>query len=205
MSSNIIATANSTSAASAVSYAAAAATLRSPTPVKYVPLHRRPLSDTASQRSASPTPSDASTSTLVDSTAPQPQKSRVYNIATLLQLSHEPEVKLISLERREVLKQTLPEIVMNRKLRKMTEFHVIQERAKTRPQVQRDTTPQQVAQGPNPPRAPITSSQQQQRQRPGQRRQPRAIGTERRRNASKVVDEASWRTLRPLRLPAVAV
>lgn len=198
MSSNVIAT----YAPSAVSYAAAAAIPRSPSPVKYVPVHRRPSSETGSQRSASPTPSEASTSTLVDATAPQPQKSRVYSIATLLLLSHEPEIKLISLDRREMLKEKFPEIVMNRKLRKATEFHVIQERAKTREQVQREAPPpQQKVQGPNPPHVSVTApQQQQQRQRPGQRRQARPIGTEKRRNASKVVSEASWRTLRPSRL-----
>ncbi len=110
-----------------------------------------------------------------------------------------------------MLKQTLPEIVMNRKLRKATEFHVIQERAKTKEQVQREALTQLKQNVQNPklhhvPAAPSQQQQQQQRQRPGQRRQPRAIGTERRRNASKVVDEASWRTLRPMRLPsAVAI
>lgn len=128
-------------------------------------------------------------------------ESRVYSIATLLLLSHEPEIKPISVHHREMLKEKFPEIVMNRKLRKATEFHVIQERAKTREQVQREAPmPQQK---PNPHHIPV--AQPQQRQRPGQRRQPRPIGTDKRRNASKVVDEAGWRTLRPSRLPGVVV
>lgn len=193
------------STASAVSYAAAAAQTSSS--AKYVPIHRRARSssDATSHRSASPTPSDC---TLVSSTSPSTSKylqslthslfltmgllvlePRVYSIATLLELSHDPEIKLISLEQKERVKKVLPEIVMNRKMRKALEYHAIQERVRAKVQAQS-----------NPTDKPVTLTQQQQRQRPWQRRQGRS-GAERKRNAGKVVDEVSWRNLR---LPSVA-
>lgn len=131
---------------------------------------------------------------------------RVYSITTLLHLSHEPEIKVISLEQKERLKQVLPEVVMNRKMRKAMEYHAIQERvrAKAQAQAQRNTTNSPSKKSNDAHSQPASGKpekqQQQQRQRPRQRRPSRA-GAERRRNASKVVDEASWRTLR---LPPVS-
>jgi len=209
MSSSIALTSlNGTLADSTASYAAAAARPASPA-AKYVPVHRRHDVDTSSQRSVSPTPSDCSTSTLVSSTSPS-TKPRVYSIATLLHLSHEPEIRVISVEQKEKLKEVLPEIVMNRKMRKALEYHAIQERIRAKAQAQTkakaqpkatNNPPSKKLNGPHAqstPNKPVTS-QQQQKQRPRQQMPGRA-SAEKRRNANKVA-EAGWRGVR---LPAVS-
>ncbi|KAF9446043.1 hypothetical protein P691DRAFT_777144 [Macrolepiota fuliginosa MF-IS2] len=202
---------NNSLADSTASYAAAAAAAatRPASPGKYVPVHRRHDGDTSSQRSVSPTPSDASTSTLVSSTSPS-TKPRVYSIATLLHLSHEPEIRVIAMEQKEKLKEALPEIVMNRKMRKALEYHAIQERIRAKAQAQTKAKPQTKAANNPPskkPNSPYTQStpnkpvpsQQQQKQRPRQQMPSRA-SAEKRRNANKA-PEAGWRGVR---LPAVA-
>ncbi|KAF5356846.1 hypothetical protein D9756_006806 [Leucocoprinus leucothites] len=193
--------------ASAATYAAAAAQPQSP--AKYVPVHRRAhASDDAAPHPRSPSPalSDTSTVTLVAPEAPS-TKSRVYSITTLLQLAHEPEIKLVSLAQKDKLRDTAPEIVMNRKMRKALEYHAIQERMRVKALAQATEIPLKDAHdasSPNPhpiSDVPIKFSPQQQRQRPGARRSVRS-SAERRRNVSKAVDAASWRTFR---LPSVAV
>ncbi|KXN84056.1 hypothetical protein AN958_00506 [Leucoagaricus sp. SymC.cos] len=210
-----------------VSYAAAAAAAAQ-SPAKYVPVHRRApgsSGNAAPHRSPSPTPSDASTSTLV---GPETSSTSgyqlscaainhllnylfvveplVYSIDDLLHLAHNPEIKLISLAQKDKLRETMPEIVMNRKMRKASEYHAIQERVRAKAQ---DHTQSQnkndhhatetPVKNPHPhpvSGAPVKLSQQ--RQRPGMRKP----GVERRRNANKVMDGASWRVFR---LPSVAV
>lgn len=179
MSSTIVSTA---------SYAAAAA--RPSSPAKYVPVHKRTPSDIGStlQRSSSPVPSESTT------TSSSSSHSRVYSIAELLDFSREPEVKAITVEQREKLKKELPEIVMSRKMRKATEYHMIQERVRANAVAHAQA---QLAQVTKPKNNLPAAATQQPRQRPGQRRMPRTVG---RRNATKIVDEASWRALRPGRV-----
>ncbi|KAJ3570719.1 hypothetical protein NP233_g4213 [Leucocoprinus birnbaumii] len=189
------------SSTTVVTYAGAAA--QSQSPAKYVPVHRRANAsdDVTSHRSASPTPSEASTATLVAAEAPAP-KSRTYSITTLLHLAHDPEIKLISLAQKEKLRETAPEIVMNRKMRKALEYHAIQERVRAKALTQPTETPSKDVPHPHPiSDAPVKFSPQPQRQRPGMRR-PGRPAAERRPNVSKAMDAASWRTFR---LPSVAV
>jgi hypothetical protein len=127
----------------------------------------------------------------------------VYSINTLLHLAQDPEIKLISLAQKDRLRETVPEIVMNRKMRKALEYHAIQERvrAKSLAQTQHDITENSNYPHPHPISDAPVKLPPQQRQRPGMRRNGRTA-VERRRNVNKPLDDASWRTFR---LPSVAV
>ncbi|KXN93135.1 hypothetical protein AN958_00059, partial [Leucoagaricus sp. SymC.cos] len=130
----------------------------------------------------------------------------VYSISTLLHLAHNPKIKLISLAQKDKLREAMPEIVMNRKMRKALEYHVIQERVRAKAQdhaQSQNKNDHHATETPvkNPHPHPVSGAPvklSQQRQRPGMRKP----GVERRRNANKVMDEASWRVFR---LPSVAV
>lgn len=121
-------------------------------------------------------------------------ESQVYSITTLLHLAHDPEIKLVSMVQREKIRETSPEIVMSRKMRKSLEFNAIQERLRVRALVQ---PTENIRASDHPHSTPSKSSlklpQQPQRQRLRAKRQP---------SPNKAMEEASWRIFR---LPFVAV
>jgi hypothetical protein len=130
---------------------------------------------------------------------------RVYSIATLLDISHDPEIKLISQVIKEKVKETAPEIVMNRKMKKSIEYHAIQERVRVKQekreqQCQKRHAQQQqhhevvVSQPILDKIAPLSSSQLQQKQRMWQRK-PNQNATDRKRNPGRIVEETTWRRL----------
>lgn len=121
-------------------------------------------------------------------------ESQVYSITTLLHLAHDPEIKLVSMVQREKIRETSPEIVMSRKMRKSLEFNAIQERLRVRALVQ---PTENIRASDHPHSTPSKSSlklpQQPQRQPLRAKRQP---------SPNKAMEEASWRIFR---LPFVAV
>lgn len=196
---------------SSASFAAVLAYAAEDAPAKYVPVHRRARSpsDASSRRSVSPAPSE--TSTLV-AAAPPSTKPRVYSIATLLDISHDPEVKAISQQIKEKIKESAPEIVMNRKMKKSLEYHAIQERMRVKQekreqQAQKRHPQQQQQQQQHQPHrhevdihqpildkiAPLPP-QSQQKQRIWQKKPSRNV-SERKRNAGRIVEETNWRRI----------
>jgi len=121
-------------------------------------------------------------------------ESQVYSITTLLHLAHDPEIKLVSMVQREKIRETSPEIVMSRKMRKSLEFNAIQERLRVRALAQ---PTENIRASDHPHSTPSKSSlklpQQPQRQHLRAKRQP---------SPNKAMEEASWRIFR---LPFVAV
>ncbi|XP_006463529.1 hypothetical protein AGABI2DRAFT_194331 [Agaricus bisporus var. bisporus H97] len=190
---------------SSASFAAVLAYAAEDAPAKYVPVHRRARSpsDASSRRSVSPTPSE--TSTLV-SAAPPSEKPRVYSIATLLDISHDPEVKAISQQIKEKIKESAPEIVMNRKMKKSIEYHAIQERMRVKqekrehqaqkrhPQQQQQQQPQRHEVDIHQPILDKIAPLPQQKQRIWQKK-PTRNASERQRNAGRIVEETNWRRI----------
>jgi len=120
-------------------------------------------------------------------------ESRVYSIATLLHLAHDPEIKPISLVQREKLRELSPEIVMSRKMRKSLEFSAIQERLRIKALARPTGTPSKDVRVSTSTSSGTSLPQQSQQLRPKPRKQ---------RNSNNAMEEVSWRTFR---LPFVAV
>ncbi|KAF8882404.1 hypothetical protein BD779DRAFT_1802309 [Infundibulicybe gibba] len=148
----------------------------SPTsPGLYVPIHKR-------SSSASPSSSRAVSPARLDRAVPTtPAHPFIYSRAQLMAFSNSPLAHMTP-ETREDLKARFPPLFLSRKQRKAIEYH-----ARTA----------ETAAAPTPKAAQPAQQQQQRRNvRPG--RAPPA-----RRNATKVIDQLSWRgrALAPMSLP----
>jgi hypothetical protein len=125
---------------------------------------------------------------------------RVYSIATLLDISHDPEIKLISQQIKDKVKETAPEIVMNRKMKKSIEYHAIQERVRVkqekREQHPQKRLPQQQHEAviSQPILDKLASQHPPQKQKTWQKK-PNQTATGGKRTAGRVVEETNWRRL----------
>lgn len=130
----------------------------------------------------------------------------MYSIATLLDISHDPEVKAISQQIKEKVKESAPEIVMNRKMKKSIEYHAIQERMRVKQEKREHQAqkrhPQQQQQQPqrhvevdiHQPILDKIAPLPQQKQRIWQKK-PTRNAPERQRNAGRIVEETNWRRI----------
>ncbi|KAF9459641.1 hypothetical protein BDZ94DRAFT_996735 [Collybia nuda] len=185
----------------------------------YVPVHKRTGSSSSSSRSSSTTRSEASAPSeraackLLPTTpphappltylslAPAPAATAhplVYSRDALLGLMHSPLARL-PLGTRESLRAAFPELVTNRRQRKALEYHThiqsqVQVQVHAQPQPQPQPQAQRQARLQSKSFFPFVRVQPR-------RNRPAGRAPERRRNATKVVDEASWRGRRVVPVP----
>lgn len=171
-------------------------------------------SERASQpRKSTPTPGTSIPTNLSPAPAtPQPEPTFIYSRDTLLALAASP-LSRISVATRDTLRTRLPELVTNRKQRKAMDYHAnarAQAQAKPTAPAQAKAPAQAQTKAPaqvqtktpaqtQPKPQPLQNADQNKNPVRATARRTRPVGrtADRRRNATKVVDEASWRGRRP--------
>jgi hypothetical protein len=153
----------------------------------YVPVHKRngSTSSPSSSRCSSPALSESPARIRAPTPTPQLQQAHpfIYSFDALLHLAKSPLARLTP-ETRESLRENVPEIMTNRKQRKAAEYkNHMQNRAPVQNQNQ------------DPAKVKANAVQQQQQQiLTARRTRPTGrVPDSRRRIATKVIDEISWR------------